>query len=87
MQEHVKTDFMHIRKFAVAEGAQKTVTAIDGLSLDRLERSTRLIKEMEKAGKTTTETNETRRTGGSSRTRSRYDDQSYQQQDRRRPRR
>ena len=87
VQEHVKTDFMHIRKFAVAEGAQKTVTAIDGLSLDRLERSTRLIKEMEKAGKTTTETNETRRTGGSSRTRSRYDDQSYQQQDRRRPRR
>lgn len=87
VHDQVILELRCIRKLALAEGAVKTVTAIDGLSLDRLERFTRLIKEMEKAGKTTMEPNQDRNLRGSIRTRSRYDNQGYQQQDRRRTRR
>ena len=46
-QEPIKADLIHIRKFAVEEGAKKTTAAIDGLLLGRQQRTARLVQRME----------------------------------------
>lgn len=90
VHDQVIAELFFLRQIAVKEGAKQTVAAIDGISLDRLERFTKLIKEMEKAKRTNFETGEGRtirsRTGGRYRGTTsprRYNDQNYQEARRR----
>jgi hypothetical protein len=46
-QEPIKANLIHIRKFAVEEGAKKTTATIDGLLLSRKKRTERLVQKME----------------------------------------
>ena len=52
VERQARADLDLIRKFAVEEKAVKTVAAIDGISLNRQERSKILLKRMEEEAKT-----------------------------------
>jgi hypothetical protein len=51
VERQVRAELDAIRKIAVEEKAVKTVAAIDGLSLNRQERSRKLLKKMEEEAK------------------------------------
>lgn len=50
-ERDARTELDFIRKLAVEEKAVRTVAAIDGISLNRQERTRKLLKEMEKEAK------------------------------------
>ena len=60
MERQVREELDLIRKIAVEEKAVKTVAAIDGISLNRQERSRKLLKKMEEETKTSRQPRGTR---------------------------